>query len=287
MGAIRNWCFHVVALAWVVTGASDASGAQLVAAGRQGDNAQLYDLNLATGATSNPRPADVRVFTGIAYVPSEGLYGVSLIDDNRLYRVDPATGGVTPVGATGLSIVEGDLVYHAATDSLLGINYPGQFFRVDRSTGTATVLGTTPPPSTGGRELSGLAFDAAGTLYALDTGEGGPTGVDRLLTLNPNNGQVLTEIPVIGPNLHFAAGIAFHPDTGTLYVAEGGPTEETRPYNLFTLNPSTGALTLVGPLGVPGGLTGLVFVPEPTGLACVGAMALAMLRRRVRPVHDV
>ena len=61
VGAIRNWCFHVVALAWVVTGASDASGAQLVAAGRQGDNAQLYDLNLATGATSNPRPADVRV----------------------------------------------------------------------------------------------------------------------------------------------------------------------------------------------------------------------------------
>lgn len=268
----------------LLTAASEAHAARLIASGAEELNGQVYDVDTATGAASNPRPTGVRNFTGIAYVASEGLYGVGLINDNTLYRIDEATGAVAPIGPTGLTILEGDLVYHAATDTLLGINYPGEFYRIDRSTGVATVLGTTPPPPTGERELSGLAFDAAGTLYAIDTGGGGPTGTDRLLALNPNNGQVLSEISITGSgfNLHHGVGMAFDPDTGTLFVAEGGPADDSLPYNLYTLNPTTGALTIVGPLGVQSGFNGLVFVPEPGGVAAFGALAASLLRRHRR-----
>jgi hypothetical protein len=57
--------------------------------------------------------------------------------------------------------------------------------------------------------------------------------------------------------------MTFDPDTGTLYVGEGSATA-TRPHNLYTLDPSTGALALVGPLGAQAGVSGLVFVPEPS-----------------------
>jgi DNA-binding beta-propeller fold protein YncE len=67
----------------------------------------------------------------------------------------------------------------------------------------------------------------------------------------------------VSVNLGFTAGMDFHPATGALYVADGGLGDGTN--KLYTLDPTTGALTLVGPTGVPAGLAGLTFaIPEPT-----------------------
>ena len=252
---------------------------QIVAAGADG---RIYDVDLATGTLSNPRgPSTLRPFSGIAYVPGEGVYGITLLNDNTVYRFDPVTGARTTIGPAGREIFEGDLAYRPATGALLGINYQGQFYRVDRATGATTVLGTTPPSPAGGRELSGLAFDRAGTLYAIDTAVSA-TRADLLLTLDPTNGQVLSEIPITGGNLLVALGMAFHPETGTLYVAEGGLGQARAP-NLYTLDPGSGALSVVGPLGMPLGVSGLAFVPEPGGAATLlvaGACWLGRRRRR-------
>jgi hypothetical protein len=255
---------------------ASASPVSIVAAGGDG---RLYDLNTSSGALFNPRGSASPIpYTGIAYVPGEGLYGVTLGNDNKLYRVDAMTGERTTIGPTGRDIYEGDLVYRPGAGTLLGINYQGPFYRVDRSTGATTLLGTTPPRPDGGRELSGLAFDRAGTLYAIDTGVDS-SAADHLLTLDPTNGQVLSEIAITGGNLLAGVGMVFHPDTGTLYVAEGGFRQTHEPI-LYTLDPSTGALTIVGPLGVPDGVSGLAVLPEPAFASALAAATTFLLRRR-------
>jgi hypothetical protein len=74
----------------------------------------------------------------------------------------------------------------------------------------------------------------------------------------------------------------FDPVSGVLYVVDGVGTN-----SLYTLDPSTGTLTLVGPTNVLDGLAGLAFVPVPEpstlALAALGAVALLIVRRRFSP----
>jgi hypothetical protein len=51
------------------------------------------------------------------------------------------------------------------------------------------------------------------------------------------------------------AGLDFQPGTNTLFAASGG--NGPNPANLFTVDPSTGAATLIGPVGLGGGVADL------------------------------
>src|SRR4030095_6295045 len=130
--------------------------------------------------------------------------------------------------------------------------------------------------------FSALAFDPAGTLYAIQSVSSGNVG--RLLTVDPVTGMVLTSIS-LNRRVGDVAGLAFDPETGVPYVADG--LERNSVSQLYTLDTSSGVLTPVGDLGLGlDGLSGLAFtngiVPEPTIAALLGLPILAMVARRRR-----
>ncbi|GAB1538540.1 hypothetical protein NUACC21_12020 [Scytonema sp. NUACC21] len=108
------------------------------------------------------------------------------------------------------------------------------------------------------QDFSAMAFDSQGKLYVLDTLN------ERLFTVDPNTGRVFTGVNLnikLGPG----AGMDFNPATGQLLVADG---EVLSPYfgartaniKMYTLNPQTGNLSLVGVLfNASDGLVGLTF----------------------------
>jgi hypothetical protein len=250
----------------------------------------LYDVNVATGAATNPRSVGTGAnsLVGITFAPSGTLYGLTTFvgsPPNSLITINPATGASSSIGATGLSISEGDLAFDPTNGALYGIqhlsNSNRQLYTINAATGAGTVVGTL-----GGLtddDFSALAFASDGTLYML--GSGVPPGAARLLTVNKATAATISSVS-LSLDLGFAAGMDFHPATGALYVADGGLNDGTD--SLYTLNPATGALTLVGPTGLADGLAGLAFVvPEPTsaGLALAGVVGLAMRRRAGAVAH--
>jgi len=252
----------------------------------------LFDVNQATGAVTNPRSTGISAFIGLTVSPSGTLYTISPAGStpagNALFTINPATGASSLVGSTGLSnILEGDLAFDRTAGVIYGVyNSAGtnneQLFRVNPATGAATVVGTIP----GANDPSALAFDSSGNLFELDT-QINSTNNSTLSRLDKNTGAVLSTV-TLSAKLGAIAGLAFDPTTGTLYAASGNFVS-----NLYTVNTTTGALTLVGPTtGSPNGLAGLAFlptgtttaVPEPPGLALlgVGAAGLAGWRWRRR-----
>lgn len=92
--------------------------------------------------------------------------------------------------------------------------------------------------------LSGLA--SAQTLYAA-TGSNGVAG--NLFTVNPATAAATLVGPIVVGALPVSiTGLAVHPATGVLYGATA-PASPNLPMNLVTINSTTGAATVVGPLG--------------------------------------
>ena len=253
-------------------------------------NSQIYDINTATGAATGPRPTGTSL-AGIAFQPSTGnLYGLSLgfqPNGNSLVQINPTTGATTVVGAIGLlsNIVEGDLAFNPVNGNLYGVDSSGVFFQMNVATGAATTIGQIP--SGGQGDFSALAFNAAGVLFAIDTGA---VGNSILSTINPLTGGILSSV-VMNVNLGGSAGLTFDYATGTAYLADGvtGGTNL-----LYTLNTTTGVATGIGSLGITD-MAGLAFrgptqqtVPDAgnsafllgLGLAALGALFAASGFRR-------
>ena len=251
----------------------------------------LYDVNVATGAATNPRSTGTGVesLTGITFAPNGTLYGLTGFAGtpaNSLVTIDPVTGSTTQVGFTGLSVAEGDLAFDPASGVLYGMQHvPSnrQLFTIDVATGAGTVVG-----SLGGSEEiepSAMTFGSDGTLYVLDTGidfGDRPDISTRLLTVDKFTGATLTEV-TLPIELGYTAGMDFDPVTGQLYVADGGVGEGTN--DLYLVSPANGAMSVVGQTGVAVGLAGLAFaIPEPSSavMACVAGLSALARRRRGR-----
>ena len=233
----------------------------------------LYDVNTITGAATNPRPTGISRLVGITAGDDGFLYGMSG-STRELHRIDPITGDSEVIGDLGpFGSAEGDLDFDPITGLLYtaarGMKSPGAalgLMSFDPGTGETRQVGAFP---TGG-DPSAVAFDAAGNLYVLDT------ALDRLLLVDPVAGAIRSFVP-LSIRLGAVAGMDFSPGTGVLYVADGhrGGTD-----SLYTLDPATGELELVGQTGLPNGLAGLQFVPEPASVAFFALGSMLLLGRR-------
>lgn len=227
----------------------------------------LYDVDTFTGDAINPRATGISTLSGIAFSPAGMLYGHDAATD-WLHRINPQTGASVPVGFIGIDVTEGDLAFNPVSGQLFGTQSFGddRLYTIDLATGQGTTVGVI----TDAGDISAIAFDAAGTLYALDT------LTDAIYIVDPLTADILSTIP-LGASLGSSAGMAFDPVTGNLYIADGGALGTNKLY-LFLLD--VPFLFELGDTNAPTGLSGLTFIPEPS---CAGLLlAAAVLLRRPR-----
>jgi len=157
---------------------------------------------------------------------------------NALVTVNRTSGAFGIVGATGVPGEIRGLAYDRgrgrfyATEAVPG--GPDRLHILDRATGAATLVGVITGPA----DVHGLAFDPnTDTLYGIDQGSG------QLYRISHSTAAAT---PVGAAGNPGVGGIDFDPVSGTIYGVDDSQAAGTR---LVTIDPSTGARSVVGPLG--------------------------------------
>ena len=210
------------------------------------------------------------------------IYGLGSFGE--LYTLNPNNGVATEVG-TGFGVTPNGSTFGVDNGpaGFVVVSGNGQNLLVNRSTGVATVepslaYATGDPKFGVSPRVDALAYDAAAAKwYAFDT------LANTLATFNPTTG-VLNTIGANGIDTSRFNGADISDDTGILYL--GTPAASSDPQsNLYTVNKTTGAATLVGQIDYPTADTlvgGITVVPEPSTIAllALGALGLLFARRR-------
>lgn len=230
----------------------------------------LYTVNSSTGSVNFVASTSMSQANGIAFDASGQLYSNS--NNGNLYRINHQTGATTQLpGGMGISPLEGDLAYNAAADNFLGADsVHSLLYKINKNTGVGSVVGSF---GTTGLEISGLTFGPGGLLYGLACNNSNPA---TLVTIDPVFGWINSTIGLTGTSGSLA-GLAYDPTIDTLYMAMGPPGTPSYA-SLYTVNASTGAATLVGPMGIysVSGLT--VLIPEPASMISMAAAGLFLAR---------
>lgn len=200
------------------------------------------------------------------------LYGLG--DENHLYTINPSSGACTLVSA-GFGPTLNGIDFGLTGSSQLYVSSDfGQNLSLNPATGVATVL-----PNYTGASVNSIAYNYLNNSFL------GVNAAD-LYSLNPTTGSTAL-IGALGVNFVDGMGLTVSPSTDVAYFSGtvNGQTE------FFTVNTASGALTLVGDVGVPGLLTagldgiaatGITTVPEPASMAFLavgGGLALMLFRR--------
>jgi hypothetical protein len=252
----------------------------------------------------------------------ETCYGISngfgTEADNQIYQINTANAGISNMHQVTLAgfTVTSSLALAAnplngTLYAVVGVTGGRRLITIDPNTGIGTNIGAL------NRNFSSLAFRADGSLIGV-TGDGDPNNPETLYSINTTN-ATSTIMFALG-NGADGETIAMHPST-ILYHSSGNGTAEFESINLatqvvtplgsasgeafamgwstavgqmflsdisndlYTVNLSNGARTLVGSMGssLPNDNRGLAFVnpvPEPGTVAALGLGALVLLRRR-------
>lgn len=145
---------------------------------------RLGTVNLGSGAVSvkgfMKNGSRTVVMTDIAFCPGGALYGITFGSDRRLYRITTTTNPrATPIGSHGQSGLNA-LVCDAAGQLFAHSFNTARLFKVNKSTGATTVVGSTGSV----RSAGDLAFHEGG-LFLTNTTKG-------LTKLNARSGAVLS-----------------------------------------------------------------------------------------------
>jgi len=267
------------------------------------DGGRLGSVDLATGSFRQIGPDFPDVSQGLGYAPSGSLLTMGFT--GNLNSINPSTGVMTTIGPSGL----GDCATPTSpcppnsVNTLASFNgqtyatdFLNRLYRVNTSTGAATLIGTTGMPALPSIPLSEnpdgtvniydeAFFAANGKLYAtfdagrvdFSTGDSTPEISAALYQIDPTT-AIAT---LVGPT---DFGIASAAQVSGITYAFVVSTRE-----LVSLNLLTGGTTPLRPYDEAAGfVTGAVATPEPgtTGIAGLGLVLLAataIARRRARP----
>lgn len=188
------------------------------------DGGRLIRLNLLSGAGTLIGPTGLGAVPGVAINSTGEIYATDVFD---LYRLDAATGIAIRIGPLGEAFTA---LAFDLNDQLYGSGYVG-LYSIDPVTAGITWIGSTGP------SFRGLAFDPlGGTLWGSDA-------LGDIYTIN-----VETAASTWIGNTGLGAGVPdIHFDhNGELFGVAGGGQSTN---NLISINKSTGAGTIVGPIG--------------------------------------
>ena len=255
-------------LSLLLTCWSPAFGSTLWAVDTSGSVSHLWQIDTATGAATQVVTLATTTGAGDITVLNGTIYGGS--GSSGFSTIDPVTGVFTSINGA-------DPIQGLAADPSIPLFYEdgNVGFELNRilPDGSRTIIGG------GGANdfITDLAYDPVhGVLY-------GWSNVVLLETIDPATG---TATPA--PSKSFAVSrlngaIGYDGANNTLYFLNDGDE------NLYSLNTTTGAPTLIGPTGLTGvTFTGLsdLSVPEPSSASLIaiglGAFALARQQRRQR-----
>ena len=209
------------------------------------------------------------------------MYGLGSF--SRLYSIDLNTAAATPVGAAFSPLLNGTTFgFDNGPAGLQVVSALAQNLFIDRTTGLVTVgptlfyvagdphFGATP-------RVDALTYDeASGKWYAGDTLQ------NSLALFNPTTGG-LTTIGLNGIDTSKFNGLDFSWASGIMYLGSAAASSDPHA-NLYTVDPTTGAVSLVGQIDYPGADTlirALTVIPEPSSvtLLALGAFGLLFARR--------
>jgi len=235
---------------------------------------------------------------GIDRRPATGiLYGLG--SSSRLYTISTTTGLATAVGAgpfsPALSGTAFGFDFNPVPDRIRVTSTDTSNFRLNPNDGTVAgtdtvlsyVLGDSgaglTPRVVGSAYTNNFNGTAITTLFGIDSNrdvlvmQGGLNGVP-----SPNGGGLTTIGTGLGFNTSDLVGFDISGTTGIAFASLVAPTGG--PAQLFTINLTTGAATLVGTIGTGLTLTGLAAgvgtaptVPVPSSLILLGTGALVLI----------
>jgi hypothetical protein len=246
----------LVAAGMFAVSASGASAAATVAYGEAFDT--LYRVDLASHTASAIGPAGsvggqrIGNISGLSFAPDGGLYAIAG-GMTALSRVSASSGGASIVGSLGLA-GQGDPQRNDALDLNMTFGcdgrlwlvsaYAEKIWTVDPANAATTLVGTTNHIVTGLIALNGQLYGAGGrgenSFYKIDMTTGAATpigsfGVDQWIN---------------------SVAMSFD-DSGTLWAVLNyvppapGSTTVADWSDLAKIDPSTGKLTIVGPITGP------------------------------------
>jgi hypothetical protein len=254
---IKQYIFSVMILVPVITGSAYADFLYAITM-----DDELLALDPDTGAGSLIGMLDTAMGGFGLANRGEAIYTFDQYK-NRLQRLDPLTSRTLATIDIGVTIVgEGGIAFRSDGTGFLASSFyrAEELWSFDLSVPDSKIIG---PLDFG---MDGFAFNGDDILYGLSQ-----MSYD-LYTINPVNAELtfvgstgLTSRTILG-------GLTFSSD-GTLYAVLNDA--------LYTLNPGTGASTLIGPIGYDNvsGLTATAPLPGSVLLSGIGAALVCWLRK--------